>query len=156
MIGEITMNIIGKQCEQGYNFYEEGHKIYTMTNQSEKGLIRLTLLNQLGYPVYEVFQLVSWKDRFRKNKYDFAIYEGEEKIAEFTSLKNGYEVEIFGVFYYLETGTYEDKACVYVKKNLGDPDIYILDEDIELRLKYGRNHALHICFAYLFNHYLCK
>ena len=94
MIGEITMNIIGKQCEQGYNFYEEGHKIYTMTNQSEKGLIRLTLLNQLGYPVYEVFQLVSWKDRFRKNKYDFAIYEGEEKIAEFTNLDYTREVPV--------------------------------------------------------------
>lgn len=148
------MKITGKKETDTYAFYEDERKIYTIKDQSEKGLIRLTLYNQLNHEVYEVFQLINWKDRFRKYKYDFAVYEGEDKIAEFTSLKNGYEVEYYGVYYRIELGTYEEKPCLFVKKSQSNVDYYIIDDELTLVLNHSNDHALHICFAYLFKMYL--
>lgn len=154
ILKENHMKIIGRKEGDSYVFYEDHRKIYTITSKIKKGLIKVTLANQLNYTVLEVFQLQSWKNHFRKHKYDFAIYSDEQKIAELSYTKTGYEVEHFGTYKRFENGLNQEQPCIYVKQKDKVEATYRLDEDIVIELNQLHDHALHICCAYLFYHYL--
>ena len=147
------MNIIGRLEEHTYVFYENERKIYSIDVLSQKGLIRFQLKNQLNYDIYEIFQLANWKDRFLKKKFDFAIYEGDEKIAEFITLKDGFEIEIHGITKHIQITTKEGSPCVVIQHHHEDEVVYLFQNDINIQLKHHNDHALHICFAYILKQY---
>ena len=154
ILKENYMKIIGKKEGESYVFYENQRKIYTMTSKVKNGLIKVILNNQLNHTVFEVFQLMSWKNYFRKNKYDFAVYSDDQKVAELSYTKTGYEVEHYGTYKHFEEGMEQETPCIYVKQKDKVEATYRFEQDIVLELNQLHNHALHICFAYLFYQYL--
>ena len=145
------MKIIAKKEHNKFSYYEDEHLIYTITSMKEKGLLKVVLNNQLNKPFYEAFQLVSWKDRFRKNKHDYAIYEDERKICELIHMKDGYEAEYFATMLRFEDCLENGVKYIHVKHKNKEVAKYSNQDDLMIEIKNPNDHAIHIMLSFLLN-----
>ncbi|MEG0328912.1 MAG: hypothetical protein RSC10_09960 [Longicatena sp.] len=143
------------KVENQYLIKEENRTVFHVDSEIDGKLLSLYVKNLYEDEILACYQIKKWYNIVKANlATDFTIYEGDNKLGELHSIKDGYQMVYHEVLYRFYCGEHLNKRTLLVF----DRDIQIaeiiLDEISTLRFSNGALASLFVAMSVLVKDYL--